>query len=257
MCFLCVFSVDNFTLIIYNPWHERNKSSNLSEKIKYFEENLQKQKEKFNNHQKLKIKKNKFENILKFSFINSKFIFNKISEEILNDLIQNNLNSISKNQKDAPTLPDMETIGIDSVSISLHKYFGNTMVNSVVIARNKPVCEYVDYIGITDSTICGSRSFSPFSTLQRITETFERKSSEDYCKNIILFEKLLKENKVSYLREEKSNIFIINKPDDKICKKFQLSTFKNAQGKEKAHIIIFPHHQEDIIRELVNSLTNN
>ena len=81
-----------------NIRHERNKSSNLSEKIKIFEDSLQKKKETFKNHQKIsKNKKNDFENILKISYINSKYIYNKICEEILNDIIQNNLNILIKN----------------------------------------------------------------------------------------------------------------------------------------------------------------
>ena len=164
---------------------------------------------------------------------------------------------VPNNQENAPILPDMEKSGIDSVSVSLHKYIGNAVVNSVVIAKSKPVCEYVDYIGITDSTISGSRSFNTFSMLQRVKETFERKSAEEYQKNIAFFENLLKEKKVDYLREEQANIFIINKPSDQICKKFQLSVFNDNNGIQKAHIIIFDNHQENMMRELADEIASD
>lgn len=164
---------------------------------------------------------------------------------------------IAKNQNNAPVLPDMNELGVDSISISLHKYFGSNGVNSIVVAKTKPKGEHVDYIGITDSTTSGSRTFSPFSTLQRVIETLERKQPNDYSKNVLYFDKLLKENNVPFSREDNSNTFIIDKPSNFICKKYQLSVFKDNDNKEKAHVIIFPHHKEEIIRELVSDLSGS
>lgn len=163
---------------------------------------------------------------------------------------------IAKNQKDAPVLPDMNLLGIDSISMSLHKYFGSNGVNSIVVAKTRPVGEQVDYIGVTDSTTSGSRTFSPFSTLQRVVETLERKQPNSYSKNVLYFDNLLKENNIEFSREENANTFIINKPSDSICKKYQLSVFRADDGQEKAHIIIFPYHKENIMREFVDDLKN-
>ena len=164
---------------------------------------------------------------------------------------------IAKNQQTAPVLPDLEKAGVDSVCMSLHKYFGSTGINSVVVARQKPHCDYVDYIGITDTTIAGSRGFSPFSTWQRVVETLERKNTGDYIKNVAFFDKLLRENHIEFSREENANIFVINKPADAICKKYQLSTFKKTDNNEKAHIIIFPYHTEQKMRALVWDLAED
>lgn len=161
---------------------------------------------------------------------------------------------IAKNQVDAPVLPNMNELGVDSISMSLHKYFGSNGVNSIVIAKTKPTGEQVDYIGVTDSTTSGSRTFSPFSTLQRVVETLERKQPNDYNKNVLYFDNLLKEHNIAFSREENANTFIIDKPSDKICKKYQLSVFKDDNGKDKAHIIIFPYHKERIMREFVKNL---
>ncbi len=161
---------------------------------------------------------------------------------------------IAKNQTNAPVLPNMESLGVDSVSISLHKYFGSNNVNSIIVSKTKPVGEIVDYIGITDSTTSGSRTFSPFSSLQRIIDTLERKLPDEYSKNVKYLDKLLIDNKIKFYRELNSNTFVIDKPSDNICHKYQLSNFKDNNGKEKAHIIIFPYHRQKIIKELVEDL---
>lgn len=85
----------------------------------------------------------------------------------------------------------------------------------------------------------------------------ERKSPCDYSKNIKFFEKLLKENHIEFSREKYANTFIINKPDDAICKEYQLSTFKTDDGTQKAHIIIFSYHNKDVMREFVKKLSSS
>ncbi len=164
---------------------------------------------------------------------------------------------IARNQKNAPIVPNMEKAHVDSISISLHKYFGNTTVNSIVISKTRPATRIIDYIGMKDSTTSGSRGFNPCSTYQRVIETLERRSPFEYEKNIKFFENLLKECKIQYSKPNLSNTFVIDKPDDKICKKYQLSAFKDDKGKNKAHIIIFPYHDKKIMEELAKDLENS
>jgi hypothetical protein len=64
----------------------------------------------------------------------------------------------------------------------------------------------------------------------------------------------LRENGVSFERFEDSNTFVIACPDEEICKKFQLATFFDANGVERAHVIIFPFHEKEIMDELVSCL---
>ena len=160
---------------------------------------------------------------------------------------------IAKNQANAPKAPNFEELGIDSISVSLHKYFGNHDVKSVVITREMPNAPKVDYIGQYDSTTAGSRTFNPFSSLQRVSETLDRTMPEEYGRNVALFESMLKQFDIKYSRAENSNIFVIDEPSVRISKKYQLSDFED-NGEKKSHIIIFPYHKPEKMLELVNDL---
>ena len=56
--------------------------------------------------------------------------------------------------------------------------------------------------------------------------------------------------------DKNGNTFVIDKPSDELCKKYQLSTF-NFLGKECAHIIIFPYHKIDDIKCLISDIKND
>ena len=163
---------------------------------------------------------------------------------------------VAKNQINAPKVPNIEKLGIDSISVSLHKFFGNHDVKSVVISRQAPNAPKVDYIGQYDSTTAGSRTFNPFSSLQRINETLDRAMPNEYCKNVLLFESMLDSYDIKYSRAEDSNIFVIDEPSAEISKKYQLSDFED-NGEKKSHIIIFPYHKPEKMRELVNDLSQD
>ena len=160
---------------------------------------------------------------------------------------------IAKNQINAPKAPNFEDLGIDSISVSLHKYFGNHDVKSVVITRETPNAPKVDYIGQYDSTTAGSRTFNPFSSLQRVSETLDRTMPQEYGKNVALFESMLKQFNIKYSRAENSNIFVIDEPSVRISQKYQLSDFED-NGEKKSHIIIFPYHKPEKMLELVSDL---
>ena len=67
----------------------------------------------------------------------------------------------------------------------------------------------------------------------------------------------IKENGINYSRCERSNIFVVDCPDEQTCKDFQLSSFtvdENGELKTKAHFIIFPHHTEEMMIKAVNRL---
>ncbi len=162
---------------------------------------------------------------------------------------------IAHNQKNAPKGIDIAKLGIDSVSVSLHKYFGNHDVKSVVITKEPPNAPKVDYIGQYDSTTAGSRTFNPFSSLQRINETLDRKMPEEYSRNVKIFERILNEHNIKFAREENSNIFVIDQPSEYIYTKYQLSNFED-EGEHKSHIIIFPSHKESKMVELANDLAS-
>lgn len=163
---------------------------------------------------------------------------------------------ISNNQNKSPAknLQQIMKLNIDSISISLHKYIGLPKTNGILLAKKNSNGKYIDYIGQFDRTISGSRDFLPFTTQQKIIEMYNRSYSDEYYENIIYFEKKLKANNIGYKKGYvKGNIFVINKPSNDICKKYQLSTFEKG-NKTYAHIIIFPFHEKKIINKLVTDL---
>jgi len=165
---------------------------------------------------------------------------------------------IPNNQKNAPIITNIASLGISSISVSLHKYLGVPYVKGVFLALQKPVMEFIPYIGMTDSTTAGSRDIMPFSVRQQIYEVLYLSDENEYNKNILFFENLLVQRGICFLRSCNGNIFVIDKPVDEICNKYQLSTFSIAEkcGTEivKAHIIIFPFHSESAMYELVDDL---
>jgi histidine decarboxylase len=161
---------------------------------------------------------------------------------------------IAKNQKNAPYVEGLCELGVDSVAVSMHKFMGTARVNGVLLAltrRDRPV---IDYIGQEDSTLLGSRDYLPFSTYQRAREMLLRREPEHFCENVLYFDGKLREARVAFERFGLSNTFIIAKPSDAICKKYQLATFVDSDGAEKAHIIIFPFHRKEIMDELVEDI---
>ena len=161
---------------------------------------------------------------------------------------------IAKNQKNAPKVESLSDLGVDSVAVSMHKFMGTARVNGVLLAltrRDRPV---IDYIGQEDSTLLGSRDYLPFSTYQRAREMLLRRESGHYAENVFYFENGLRERGLDFERFENSNTFVIPKPTEDICKKYQLATFVDYDGLEKAHIIIFPFHEKEIMDELLEDL---
>lgn len=161
---------------------------------------------------------------------------------------------IAKNQTDAPKVEELSSLGADSIAVSMHKFMGTARVNGVLLAlarRDRPV---IDYIGQEDSTLLGSRDYLPFSTYQRAREMLSRLPEDHYSSNVKYFAERLDAAGVRYEREGNSNTFVIEKPSDEICKRYQLATFVLSDGIERAHIIIFPFHEREIMDELVRDL---
>lgn len=161
---------------------------------------------------------------------------------------------IAKNQINAPKVDSLATLGADSIAVSMHKFMGTARVNGVLLAlsrRDRPV---IDYIGQEDSTLLGSRDYLPFSTYQRAREMLLRRESGHFCSNVQYFEGKLREAGIYFERNGYSNTFIISKPSDEVCKKYQLATFPDEKGNQWAHIIIFPFHKIEIMDELIGDL---
>ena len=85
---------------------------------------------------------------------------------------------------------------------------------------------------------------------QQIKELFYRSKNDEYKENIIYTEKMLKDNNIKYEKSEHGNIFLVTKLSNKICQKYQLSSFEKNK-KEYTHIIIFPYHKRKYINSLI------
>ena len=163
---------------------------------------------------------------------------------------------IPKNQVNSPAEKFylLNRTDINSISVSLHKYVGNPKSNGVLLSKTKSYQKFIDYIGSNDITFCGSRDFPTFSLLQRVEELYSRSTPYEYEKNVKYFEKLLNDNDVYYIKGiDTGNVFIINKPSDEVCKKYQLASF-TRDGIDYAHVIVFPYHSEEVMDELINDL---
>lgn len=68
-------------------------------------------------------------------------------------------------------------------------------------------------------------------------------------------ENLFKKMNITYNKCEDGNIFVLNKVSDKLCKKYQLSSFEN-NGKSYIHIIVFPYQKKENIEKLVKKISN-
>lgn len=161
---------------------------------------------------------------------------------------------IPNNQVNAPLIANIKDLNVDSIAISLHKYLGSARVNGILIAMERQKRKMVDYIGQEDSTLLGSRDFLPFSTYQRVKEILLRSPKNRYNENVEYFENGLNKYNINYEKDPNSNIFIIKKPSNAICKKYQLATFSDSNKNQHAHILIFPFHKKEIIKELLIDL---
>ena len=163
---------------------------------------------------------------------------------------------IPKNQISAPAIRDLNSLKVNSVSISLHKYIGSNMTNGVLICKrdtlNKKNNLQIDYIGQKDPTYLGSRSFLPFTTQYKVLKAYNRTEPYEFNENIEFFKKLADEKGLKYEATDNSNIMIVTINNSDIQHKYQLASF--GKNSEKAHIILFPYHKKEIISELIDDL---
>lgn len=118
---------------------------------------------------------------------------------------------IPRNQYNSPISQNafLNKLKVDSISISLHKYLGVPKTNGVLLARTQSNNKFIEYIGQSDVTLCGSRDYLPFTTIQRIRENFDRNNEYDYSDNVKYLEKQLENNNIVFFKgNECGNIFI-------------------------------------------------
>jgi histidine decarboxylase len=143
--------------------------------------------------------------------------------------------------------------GIDSVSVSGHKYIGSPMPCGVVLARRghvDRVARSVEYVGCMDTTIAGSRNaLTPlilWSAIQRRGESGLRQRAADCIALADYAIERFQAAGVHAWRHANSVTVVFPRPSDEVIARWQI-----APSREIAHIITLPHVTRSMIDDVV------
>ncbi len=164
-----------------------------------------------------------------------------------------------------PFLPELETqkfdfrVGIDSISISGHKMIGTPIPCGVVLTKKNDVNKigaHVDYAGVKDNTITGSRNgltplFLWYELYCAERGKFKKLVSESIKKAGYAVKKF-NEQGIQAWRNKNSIIVVFPTPSKKICQHWQLAVEGNV-----AHMITMPHLTYKAIDKIVIQITKD
>lgn len=144
--------------------------------------------------------------------------------------------------------------GVDSISISGHKFIGGPIPCGLVLTRRKHrnrIVNSVSYVGTLDTTITGSRNgITPlflWDAIQRLgIEGLTKRAVT--AQNLATYtEKRLKEIGVNAWRNNNALTVVLTKPSIALCKKYQLASEGNI-----AHVICVPGIKKSQIDAFIN-----
>ncbi len=149
--------------------------------------------------------------------------------------------------------------GIDSISVSGHKFIGSPMPCGVVLARRSHVdrvARSVEYVGCMDTTIAGSRNaITPlvlWSAIQRWGEDGFRKRTAQCMELADYAIARFAEAGISAWRHRNSITVVFPRPADSVIARWQI-----APSGEVAHIITLPHVTHKMIDEVVDDVASS
>ena len=132
--------------------------------------------------------------------------------------------------------------GIDSISISGHKFIGGPIPCGIVLAKRKHrnrIVNSVSYVGTLDTTITGSRNgLTPlflWSFIKKHGKEGLIKRTRESQELAAYTEMRLKEIGVNAWRNNDALTVVLDKPSKSLCEKYQLASEENI-----AHIICTP-----------------
>jgi histidine decarboxylase len=139
--------------------------------------------------------------------------------------------------------------GIDSISISGHKFIGSPIPCGIVLTKRKHrnrIVNSVSYVGTLDTTITGSRNgLTPLFLWSFIEKLGAKGLAERVNKSLEIA--AYTQNKLNQLganawRNPNALTVVFDKPSEYLCKKYQLATENSI-----AHIICIPGIEKEQI----------
>lgn len=143
--------------------------------------------------------------------------------------------------------------GVDSLSISGHKFIGSPIPCGITIARRQNVdkiARSIEYVGTLDTTLSGSRNgitplFLWYAIKQNGVNGFKKMVKD--CFEIADYAlQEFKKMEWSAWKNEYSTTVVFKRPSKKLIEKWQLAAYK-----EIAHIIVMPHVTKEWVDEFM------
>lgn len=164
-----------------------------------------------------------------------------------------------------PFLPEVEVqpfdfrIGIDSIAISGHKMIGTPIPCGVVLVKKEHtqrIGKKVEYLGIVDNTITGSRNGLTPLFLWYELKCAKREKFEQVVRDCIdragYAVKKFNERGIKAWRNKNSMIVVFPRPSETLIHKWQLA----AEG-PIAHIITLPQVTHEVIDHFVSQVAQD
>jgi len=149
--------------------------------------------------------------------------------------------------------------GVDSVAISMHKFFGVPLISGVIFTKKKYVNKVkskVEYINSHDTTISGSRnghtSLYTWYIIKKHGLNKFKADARTCLDNARYLHERLKASGVYAHRNDYSNTVYFKKPHENIVDKWQLSCSGNI-----AHVVVMQHVNKEKIDHIVSDISMN
>lgn len=149
--------------------------------------------------------------------------------------------------------------GIDSIAISGHKMPGLPVPCGVVLARREHadrIGRSVEYVGINDTTVMGSRSGMTPLFFQYLIDTIGKEGFKDIVRkcldNAAYAVSKFQKNNIEAWRHDNSLTVVFPHNNESALKKWQIAT----QGTD-AHLITMPHVRKEHIDHFIADFLEN
>lgn len=143
--------------------------------------------------------------------------------------------------------------GIDSISVSGHKFIGSPIPCGVAIVKYrylKNLTPRISYVDITDSTVSGSRNgITPlflWYAIKRLGKDGLAEMTQHCLKVADAITKKMCAMGIAAWRNRHSNIIVFKNPGKAFTKKWQIATYDGT-----AHFIVMPHHTEEFFDHIL------